>query len=113
MATPFQIDQQVQLEREAIAQGLKRLRSNIKDLEAKDYASATTYGVSSIESLLPLVVKYIDDTIQKRINEGHNGRAFKEIHQYLSNIEPLALAAIGCKITFDKVFGRKPDSNLV
>ena len=113
MATPFQIDQQVQLEREAIAQGLKRLRSNIKDLEAKDYASATTYGVSSIESLLPLVVKYIDDTIQKRINEGHNGRAFKEIHQYLSNIEPLALAAIGCKVTFDKVFGRKPDSNLV
>ena len=106
MATPFQIDQQIQLEREAIAQGLKRLRSNIKDLEEKNYASATTYGVSSIETLLPLVVKYIDDTIQKRINEGHNGRAFKEIHQYLSNVDPLALAAIGCKITFDKVFGR-------
>ena len=113
MATPFQIEQQVQLEREAISQGLKRLRSNIKDLEDKDYASATIYGVSSIDVLLPLVVNHIDDTIQKRINEGHNGRAFKEIHQYLSDIEPLALAAIGCKVTFDKVFGRKPDSNLV
>ena len=55
MATPFQIEQQVQLEREAISQGLKRLRSNIKDLEDKDYASATIYGVSSIEALIPLV----------------------------------------------------------
>ena len=113
MPTPFQIEEQVNLEREAIAQGLTKLRSNVRNLEEKTYASATTYGVSSIQELLPHVVDYIDDTFQRRINEGHNGVAFKEIHHYLSNIEPLALAAIGCKVTFDKVFGRKPDSNLV
>ena len=113
MATPNQVDQQIQLEREAIAQGLKRLRSNMQDLEDKTYASATVYGISSINELLPKVVTHIEDTFQKRINEGHNGRAFKEIHHYLSHIEPLALAAIGCKVTFDKVFGRKPDSHLI
>ena len=113
MATPYQIEEQVQLEREAIAQGLKRLRSNIKQLEEKDYASATIYGVSSIDVLIPLVISEIEDTFKNRIERGHNGAAFKEIHQYLSDVEPLALAAIGCKVTFDKVFGRKPDSNLV
>tara|TARA_R100001594_G_scaffold17813_1_gene36023 strand:+ start:539 stop:2905 length:2367 start_codon:yes stop_codon:yes gene_type:complete len=113
MPTPAEIDTQIQLEREAIAQGLKRLRSNVQELEEKDYASATTYGISSIDTLLPHVIKHIQDTFEYRIERGHNGVAFKEIHQYLSHIEPLALAAIGCKVTFDKVFGRKPDSNLV
>ena len=113
MVTPIQIDEQVQLERTQISQGLERLRKNTRELEDKDYASASTYGITSIDTLLPLVVKFIDDTFQNRINQGHNGKAFKEIHQYLAHVEPLALAAIGCKVTFDKVFGRKPDSNLV
>ena len=113
MPTPLEIDEQIALEREQIAQGLKRLRRNMKELEEKDYASATTYGVSSIDVLLPLVVEKIEDTIENRVKQGHNGVAFKEIQQYLSHVEPLALAAITCKVTFDKVFGRKPDSNLV
>ena len=113
MPLPHQIDEQVQLERTQISQGLERLRKNTRELEDKDYASASTYGITSIDTLLPLVVKFIDDTFQNRINQGHSGKAFKEIHQYLAHVEPLALAAIGCKVTFDKVFGRKPDSNLV
>ena len=83
MPTPAQIDEQIRLERDQIAQGLKRLRDNTSKLEEKSYASATVYGISSIDTLLPLVVNHINDTFQKRINEGHNGKAFKEIHQYL------------------------------
>ena len=52
MPTPAQIDEQVQLERDQIAQGLKRLRDNTRQLEAKSYASATVYGISSIDTLL-------------------------------------------------------------
>ena len=74
MPTPFQIEEQVNLEREAIAQGLNRLRSNLRELEDKNYASATTYGVTSIDTLLPLVIKYIEDTFQDRFNKGHKGR---------------------------------------
>ena len=107
-----EIVEQVALEREAIAQGLKKLRENTRKLEEKDYASASIYGVTSIDTLLPLVVKRIEET-NKRIHHHANGPAFKEIYQYLKGIEPLAAAGITCKIVIDKVFGHKEDSNLL
>ena len=111
MPTPAQIEEQVKLERDQIAKGLEKLRTNTKQLEAKEYASASVYGVASIETLLPLVVAAIDKTFSYKIKRGKNGVAFKDIHKYISHIEPLALAAIACKVTFDKVFGPKLDSN--
>ena len=110
MPTPAQIDEQLNHERDAIAQGLKKLRDNTKRLEEKEYASASIYGISTIDSLLPLIVQRIKDT-NTRIHEGHNGHLFKEIKQYLSDIEPLAAAAIATKITIDKVFSIKEGSN--
>ena len=112
MPTPAQIEEQVQLERDQIAQGLKRLRKNTCQLEQKSYASATVYGIASIDTLLPLVVDRIKDTTN-RIKEGKTGRSFKEIQQYLADLEPLAAAAIACKITFDKVFSHKEGSNQI
>ena len=112
MPTPAQIEEQVQLERDQIAQGLKRLRKNTCQLEEKSYASATVYGIASIDTLLPLVVDRIKDTTN-RIKEGKTGRSFKEIQQYLADLEPLAAAAIACKITFDKVFSHKEGSNQI
>ena len=110
MPTPAQIDEQLNHERDAIAQGLKRLRDNTKNLEEKSYASASIYGISTIDALLPLVVNRIKET-NKRIHEGHTGQLFKQIHQYLADVEPLAAAAIACKITIDKVFSVKEGSN--
>ena len=108
--SPLQIDEQVELERDQIRQGLKRLRDQTIKLENQSYASATIYGISSIDTLLPLVVDRIEDT-RKKIHKGKFGVAFKEIHQYLEGLEPLAAAAIACKLTFDKVFGFKDGSN--
>jgi len=110
LPTPAEIDEQIQLERDAIAQGLKRLHKNTYDLENKSYASATVYGAASIDTLLPLVVARIQDTTN-RIKEGKTGAAFKEIQQYLSDVEPLAAAALSIKLTFDKVFSYKDKSN--
>ena len=110
MPTPAQIDEQINHERDAIAQGLKRLRDNTKKLEEKDYSSASIYGITTIDALLPLVVERIKET-NLRIHKGHTGQSFKEIHQYLADIEPLAAAAITCKITIDKVFSIKEGSN--
>ena len=112
MATPAQIEEQVNFEREAIKQGLERLRKNTRDLENKSYASATVYGCSSISTLLPLVTKRIEDT-NLRIRKGCIGKSFKEIHQYLEPIDPGAAAAIALKITFDKVFSYKDKGNLL
>ena len=110
MPTPAQIDEQIQLERDAIAQGLKKLHKNTRDLEAKDYASASVYGAASIDTLLPLVVARIESTTS-RIKEGKTGASFKEIQKYLADVEPLAAAALAVKVTFDKVFSYKEKSN--
>jgi len=112
LATPAEISAQVDLEREQIRQGLNKIRDNTAKLEDKEYASATAYGVASIEQLLPLVVARIQST-NDRIRERKTGKAFKEIIQYLSDIEPEAAAAIACKVTFDKVFATKKGSALV
>ena len=112
MPTPFEIDQQIALEREQIRQGLDYLRSNTRNLEEKNYASASVYGVASIRSLIPDVVDRINAS-RLRIKQGSAGVNFKEIHQYLQDLEPEAAAAIACKITFDKVFSTKPKANTV
>ena len=110
MATKAEIQAQVDLEREQIRQGLKRLHDNTYKLQEKSYASATVYGVTSIEQLLPLVVTRIENT-NRRIKEGKTGASFKEIQQYLADVEPLAAAALAVKLTFDKVFSYKDKSN--
>ena len=81
-------------------------------MENKQYASASVYGVASIEQLMPIVADRIQAT-GAAIRERHNGRLFKEKMLYLSDIEPEAAAAISCKVTFDKVFSYKPKSSLV
>ena len=112
MATKAEIHKQVELEREQIRQGLKQLHDNQRKLEDKEYASASVYGVASIEQLLPLVVGRIQATTN-RIKEGKIGVAFREIQKYLADIEAEAAAAIACKVTFDKVFSNKPKANQV
>ena len=110
MPTPAQIDEQIQLERDQIAQGLKRLRDNTRKLEDKSYASATVYGVASIDALMGPLVKCIEDTTNDRLKR-RTGYQFQLIKDYVSKLEPLASAAISCKITFDKVFSHKEGSN--
>ena len=110
MPTPAQIDEQIKLERDQIAQGLKRLKDNTAKLEEKNYASATIYGVTSIDSLLPVVVRHINETAHDRLKRG-TGHQYQLIKDYVSQLEPLASAAISLKLTFDKVFGYKEGSN--
>lgn len=111
LPTPQQIDEQVELERSAIKQGLKRLQDQTLKLEGQNYGSATIYGVSSIHTLLPKLVSRIIDT-NSRIHARKNGVAFKEIHTYLRDMDAAVAATIACKITFDKVFGYKDGCNL-
>ena len=62
MATPDQIQEQVQLERDAISQGINKLKENTDKLQAKEYASASVYGVASLDVLIPLLVERIKST---------------------------------------------------
>jgi DNA-directed RNA polymerase len=113
MPTPAQIDEQIQLERDQIRLGIERLRNNTQKLEDQSYASATVYGVASIEALLPKLVERIEATVDYAIKRGKTGVAFKEIHQYLADIEPLAAASIALKLTFDRVFSTKKGNDQI
>ena len=111
MPTPAQIDEQIALERQQIKQGLEKLRDNTTRLQDKEYASASVYGISCIDQLLPLVIERIKDTALERVHKGKTGHCFKEIKVFLSDVEPEVAAAIGCKVTFDKVFSSKLKAN--
>ena len=56
------IEEQVTLERSQVSQGLKRLNDNTFKLEDQSYASASVYGIASIDTLLPLLVDKITMT---------------------------------------------------
>ena len=110
--TASQISEQVDLERDQIAQGLKRLHDNTRRLEERNYASASVYGIASIDSLMEDLVDNIQETSNYRLERG-TGHNFHVIKEYVTRLEPLAAAAITCKLTFDKVFGYKDNSNLI
>ena len=112
MPTKFEIEEQVALEREQIRQGLEKFRSNTRRLEDKSYASASIYGMASLEQLIPNLANSIEST-KLRIRQGSAGVNFKDIYVYLSEIEAEAVATITCKLTFDLAFSTKPKANLV
>ena len=112
MPTPAQINEQIELESYQKSEGLRRIRDNNNKLEQQNYASATIYGITCIEDLIPLTIEQIEAT-RLRIKRGQTGKHFKEINTYLADIEDSVLAVIACKLTFDNVFGKRPNSNYV
>ena len=65
MLTEQQIEDQQEFERKQIQGGKARLQSNTTKLEEKTYASATVYGSSSISSILPDLIAFIDSKKEK------------------------------------------------
>ena len=104
--------EQIALERDQLRGGREKLRNNTAKLEDKSYASASEYGISSIDILLPLVIAVMKDT-NNRIHEGKTGVSFAEIKHFLVDLEFEVAAAIASKVTIDMVFSSKPRANLV
>ena len=84
----------------------------MKKLEEKSYASASVYGVSSIREALPYLITKIEET-KFKLKTGQAGKFYKDIALYLDDLEPLAIATIMLKVTFDRVFSTQRGANLV
>ncbi len=110
MNTQAEIDAQIAFEREAISHGLHKLHKNTSDLENKSYASATIYGVSAIQTLLPTLITYIDESKAAKLTRGQ-GHLYDIITNNLSQLETLACANIALKVAFDKIFSYKDKAN--
>ena len=112
LLTTFEgIGAQIKLEREQIKRGLEKLHNNTHQLEDKSYASASVYGVASIEQLLPLLVERIKET-HLRIKKGTAGVNFKEIKPFLDELDAESASVIASKVTFDITFSLKQKANL-
>ena len=112
MATPSEIQQQIALEREALSCGKEKLHASLQRLQEKSYASASVYGTASISSALPSVMKDID-TCRAKLRKGQAGQYYRPVAEHLDNLESLAIATIGLKVTFDLVFSMKRDADLL
>lgn len=112
MATPSEIQQQIELEREALSCGKEKLHASLQRLQEKSYASASVYGTASISSALPSVMKDID-TCRAKLRKGQAGQYYRPVAEHLDNLESLAIATIGLKMTFDLVFSMKRDADLL
>ena len=84
----------------------------MQKLEEKSYASASVYGVSSIKEALPYLVTAVEET-KFKLKTGQAGKFYKDIALYLDDLEPLAIATIMLKITFDRVFSTQRGANTV
>ena len=111
MPTTADLEMQERFERKQIKGGLERFRSNTNKLLEKDYASATVFGSSSIETRLPYLVKYIDQKKEERKNIPIG----RHIHllPYLFSLDSESQGAITAKITFDKLFSPRKDNSKV
>ena len=85
MPTTADLEMQEKFERRQIQGGLERIRSNTKKLLDKDYASATTFGSASIETLLPYLVKFIEEKKEERRKVAVKGAA------HLNQLLPLVI----------------------
>ena len=112
MVTHTNLHRQFLLEQEAISCGRQRLHDSMQKLEEKSYASASVYGVSSIREALPPLMHTVETTFHK-LKNGQAGKFYREISEYVDDLEPLAISTIILKITFDRVFSTQRGANLV
>ena len=112
MPTPSQIDEEFLFERKLIDGGLEKFRKDTLKLEKASYASATVYGSSSIENLLPIFIKYIKEKTAKRLKNA-SGHRLHLLHNFILQIDPESAAAIASKIVFDKVFSYRKEESAV
>ena len=111
MLTEKQILDQQDFERKQIQGGKAKLQSNTAKLEEKTYASATVYGSSCVNSILPDLIAYIDSKKEKyKVNAGPNMQVF---HNHILPIESDLQALLVCKVVFDHVFATRTNKHQV
>ena len=103
MATPSQIDEELQMERSAVNQGIQKLRDNDKELREREYASATIAGRACIASLQDQIQNDILAAF-KRLKERKNGRFTPDVIRVMKSFDSQEGACIVANITLKKVF---------
>ena len=105
MLTEKQIEDQQSFERKQIQGGLHKLRSNTQKLEEKTYASATVYGSSCVNGILPDLIAFIDS--KKKKYGTFAGKNMQVFHKHILPVPSDVQALLVTKVVFDHVFASK------
>ena len=111
MLTEKQIDDQQEFERKCISGGKDKLHANTIRCEEKDYASATVYGSSCVNSILPDLVAFIDKKKEKY--KRFAGQNMAMFHKHILPVDSGVQALIVCKVVFDHVFSPRQAKQVV
>lgn len=106
MPTPAEIERQVQLETKQVELGVHKLHKQIRKLEEQNYASASIYGTTAVNNLLPALVEHLEQT-EYRIKTRKNGAMYAEIQEVLNCIDKESACLIALKLFIDCVFSSK------
>ncbi len=112
LPTPSEIQRQVELETKQVELGINKLRKQTRKLEEQSYASASVYGNSIVDELMPRLVQHLTET-EHRIKTRRNGAMYKEIAMFLDCISKEEACLVALKVFIDKVFSRKKKDNVV
>ena len=113
MATPQQIERQIQLETQAVHDGIAKLRSNTQKAEQQAYASSTVYAQKMLKEAIPEVAKEITRIRTTRLMRGAAGQALAPLAKHTLHIEPEVIAMITLKTLFDVCTDPKDRADLV
>ena len=78
------------------------MQSDTSKLESKTYASATVYGSSCVNGILPGLIAYIDKKKEKYKRIA--GKDAIVVHKHILPVESDIQALLTCKVVFDHVF---------
>ena len=113
MATPQQIERQIQLETQAVQDGIAKLKENTAKAESHTYASSTVYARKMLKTAIPEVAKEIKRLRATRLLRGTAGQALAPLAKHTMTIPDEVVAMITLKTLFDVCTDPKDRADLV
>lgn len=112
MATPAQIERQIQLETAQMEEGIAQLHANTKKAKDKQYASSTVYAQKMLKTAIPVVAAEIKRIRSTRLLRGTAGTALGPMARHTLTIPDEVAALLTLKVLFDVCTDPRDKSDL-
>ena len=112
MATPAQIERQIQLETAQMEEGIAQLHTNTRKAQDKQYASSTVYAQKMLKEAIPVVAAAIKSIRSTRLLRGTAGAALGPMARHTMTIPDDVAALLTLKVLFDVCTDPRDKSDL-
>ncbi len=112
MATPAQIERQIQLETAQVEEGIAQLHADTRKAKDKKYASSTVYARKMMKAAIPVVAASIHKIRGARLLRGSAGVALGPMARHTMTIPDEVAALLTIKVLFDVCTDPRDKSDL-